>query len=49
MTVTTAAREPVLADLIDGGLARDAALVVGSAALVGHSRRDEDRVRYRRR
>lgn len=37
MTVTTAAREPVLADLIDGGLARDAALVVGSAALVGLS------------
>lgn len=37
MTVITARRGPVLADLVPGGLLRDFALVAGSAAFVGLS------------
>lgn len=37
MTVITARRSHVLADLVPGGLARDLALVAGSAAFVGLS------------
>jgi len=37
MTVITAPRSHVLADLVPGGIARDLALVVGSAAFVGLS------------